>query len=96
LLPTQHAVTNTFVIEGEHIIYEPDGQVREVRPVGRYTFSKGGDAHNEGGGANGCILYYSVRGEADALFEMLDADLKVVATLRTRDFKAAFDAHQQA
>jgi hypothetical protein len=96
LLHRHLAATNTFVIEGEHVIYEPDGQVREVRPVGRYTFSKGGDAHNEGGGPHGCVLYYSVRGETDALFDMLDADLNVVGTLRTGDFKAALDAQQQA
>ena len=45
------------------MIYEPDGQVREVRPVGRYTFGTGRDAHDEGGGPNGCVLFYSVRGE---------------------------------
>ena len=90
------ADTNTFVIEGEHVIYEPDGRVREVRPVGRYTFGTGRDAHDEGGGSNGCVLYYSVRGETDALFDMLDADLNVVATLRTGDFKAALNAQPQA
>ena len=48
LLHRHLAATNTFVVEGEHRIYEPDGQLREVRPVGQYTFSTGGDAHNEG------------------------------------------------
>jgi hypothetical protein len=96
LLHRHLADTNTFVIGGDHVIYEPDGQVREVRPVGRYTFGTGRDAHDEGGGPNGCILYYSVRGETDALFDMLDANMNVVATLRTRDFKAALDAQQQA
>ena len=89
------ALTNTFVVDGEHIIYEADGKVREVRPVGRYTSSQPGDAHKEGGGANGCVLHYSVRGENDALFDVLDDDFKVLATLRTSDFKAAFDAQQQ-
>jgi hypothetical protein len=96
LLHRHLADTNTFVIEGDHVIYEPDGRVREVRPVGRYTFGTGRDAHDEGGGPNGCILYYSVRGETDALFDMLDANLNVVATLHTADFKAVFDAQQQA
>jgi hypothetical protein len=90
------ALTNTFVVDGEHIIYEPDGKRREVRPVGRYTSSKPGDAHREGGGAHGCVLQYSVRGENDALFDVLDDDLKVVGTLRTGDFKAAFEAQQQS
>lgn len=90
------ALTNTFVIDGEHIIYEGNGKMREVRPVGRYTSSPAGDAHREGGGANGCVLHYSVRGETDALFDVLDDDLKILATLRTSDFKAAFDAQKQA
>ena len=55
-----------------------------------------GDAHDEGGGPNGCVLYYSVRGESEALFDMLDADLNVTATLHTADFKAILDAQQQA
>ena len=89
------ALTNTFVVDGEHIIYEANGKVREVRPVGRYTSSQPGDAHKEGGGANGCVLQYSVRGESDALFDVLDDDFKVLATLRTSDFKAAFEAQKQ-
>ena len=88
LLHRHLADTNTFVVEGDHVIYEPDGSVREVRPVGQYTFGTGRDAHDEGGGPNGCVLYYSVRGESDALFDMLDADLNVTATLHTADFKA--------
>ena len=90
------ALTNTFVVDGEHIIYEANGVVRETRPVGRYTSSPAGDAHREGGGANGCVLHYSVRGETDALFDVLDDDFKVLATLRTSDFKAALDAQRQA
>ena len=96
LLHRHLADTNTFVIEGDHVIYEPDGQVREVRPVGRYTFSTASDAHNEGGGSTGGIVYFNVRGTTDALFDLLDVDLNVVATLRTGDFKAAFDAQKQA
>jgi hypothetical protein len=89
------ALTNTFVVDGEHIIYEPNGQLREVRPVGRFTSSRPGDAHREGGGANGCVLQYSVRGETDALFDVLDDNLHVQGTLRTADFKAAFEAQSQ-
>ena len=35
LLHRHLADTNTFVVEGEHVIYEPDGQVREGRPMPR-------------------------------------------------------------
>jgi hypothetical protein len=96
LLHRHLAATTTFVVDGEHRIYEPDGQLREVRPVGRYTFSTANDPHNEGGGPTGGIVYFNVRGTTEALFDVLDADLNVVATLRTGDFKAAFDAQQEA
>ncbi len=91
------AQTNTLVLDGEHIIYEQGTkEVREVRPVGRYTSSPAGDAHHEGGGAIGCILHYTVRGESDALFDVLDDDGNVEATLHTADFKAALDEQNQA
>ncbi len=87
----------TFVIEGDHVIYETDGSVREVRPVGRFTASGvDGDVHDEGGGPDGCTLLYSVRGDGAALFDMMDADLNVVATIGTADYQAAWDAQRGA
>ena len=87
------ALTHTFVIEGDHIIYETDGPERESRPAGRYTVSDvTGDMHSEGGGPDGCTLLYSVRGETDALFDMLDDQLNVAATLRVADFLELMDA----
>src|SRR5215831_4350227 len=46
LLHRHRAATTTFVVDGEHRIYELDGELREVRPVGRYTFSMANDPHN--------------------------------------------------
>ena len=86
------AHTHTFVVEGEHRLYEPDGKaVKEVRSTGTYTSSPPGDVHREGGGADGCIVFYSVRGEEDRLFDVLDDELNVTATLRTQDFKDALE-----
>ena len=42
LLHRHLADTNTFVVEGEHVIYEPDGSVREVRPVASIPSARGG------------------------------------------------------
>jgi hypothetical protein len=89
------APTYTFVIAGDHVIYEPDGSVREVRPVGRFTASGvDGDIHDEGGGPDGCILLYSVRGATPALFEMMDKEFNVTATQMVGDYKAAWDAQR--
>jgi hypothetical protein len=97
LLHRHLADTNTFVIEGDHVIYEPDGQVREVRPVGRYTFGTGRDAHDEGGGPNGCVLFYSVRGETGRLVRYARCQLETWWRPYTpQTSKRCFAAQQQA
>src|SRR5215475_14025114 len=57
------ALTNTLVVQGEHRLYEPTGALKEVRPVGSYTSSPPGEPHREGGGAEGAVVFYSVRGK---------------------------------
>jgi len=89
------ALTHTFVIEGDHVIYETDGTLRESRPVGRYTVSTvTGDVHSEGGGPDGCTLLYSVRGEGEAMFDVLDDDLNVTSTLGIAEFQQLMDAQK--
>ena len=83
------ALTNTFVVQGEHRIYEPNGSLKEIRRVGSYTSTLPGEPHREGGGADGAVVFYSVRGKDGTLFEVLDDDLKIVGTLDMKDFVAA-------
>jgi len=90
------ALTNTLVVQGEHRLYEPNGALKEVRPVGSYTSSPPGDPHREGGGAEGGVVFYSIRAEEDTLFEVLDDDLNVVATLGMQDFIAACKEQKDA
>jgi hypothetical protein len=89
------ALTNTLVIQGEHRLYEPDGALKEVRPVGTYTSSAPGDPHREGAGDEVCVVFYSVRGGDDVLFEVLDDSLKVVGTLSRQDFIDAFEEQRR-
>ncbi len=84
------ALTNTLVVQGEHRLYEPNGALKEIRPVGSYTSSPPGEPHREGGGNAGGVVFYSIRGEGDTLFEVLDDDLKVIGTLSMPDFIGAF------
>ena len=49
----QVGITNTFVIAGEHHVYEPDGTPCEVWPVGNITVGKSGDMRKECGGPDG-------------------------------------------
>ena len=90
------ALTNTLVVQGEHRLYEPTGALKEIRPVGSYTSSPPGEPHREGGGAEGAVVFYSIRAEGDTLFEVLDEDLHVVATLGMQDFINAFNEQKNA
>ena len=89
------ALTNTFVVQ-EHRLCEPDGALKEIRPVGSYTSSPPGEPHREGGGDQECVVFYSVRGKTDVLFELLDDNRNIVGTLITRDFMDALEEQKKA
>lgn len=90
------ALTNTLVIQGEHRLYEPNGTLKEIRPVGSYTSSPPGDPHQEGAGDGGGVVFYSVRGKDGTLFEVLDDNLNVIGALGLEDFLTAFKEQKQA
>lgn len=91
------AQTNMFIIQGELRMFEPDGTVREVRPAGRYYRGSTNDAHSEGGGPEGAVVFYSMRADAaDEVLEILADDQSVVATLTMADVRAAWAAQQAA
>ena len=71
----RHRVLNhTFVVQGEHRLYETDGSLREVRPTGSYTVSPASERpHREGGGEQDAIVLFSIRaGQDEVLYELLD------------------------
>ncbi|MBS3953686.1 MAG: regulator [Methylobacter sp.] len=89
------ALNNTFVIQGEHRLYEANGALKEARPVGSYTSSPPSDEpHREGGGDEDAIVFFSIRGSDGILYEILDDDLNVVATLSMLDFIGLYKAQQ--
>ncbi|QAY96434.1 regulator [Methylovirgula ligni] len=83
----------TLVLQGELRIYRPNGQLKEIRPVGSYVEGKAnGEPHTEGGGDQDVIAYFSNRNVVDAVYEILDDNLATVATLGIADFKALLEA----
>lgn len=91
------ALTHTMVLQGEHRLYEPDGSLKEVRPVGSYTTGIPSDPHFEGGGADGGIVLYSVRGGPDGrMFEVLNDTFEVIGTLGLDDFAGLMQAQRDA
>ena len=88
VLHRHHADYRTLVLQGELRIYEPDGSVKEVRPVGSYIFTKGGGTpHTEGGGEVDVVVFFSNRGTDGTIYEILDDELNTLATLGLHDFK---------
>jgi quercetin dioxygenase-like cupin family protein len=80
------AHNNTFVIQGEHRLYEPDGSLKEVRPVGSLTASPPSDQpHREGGGDQDVVIAFSIRGESGVLYELMDDDMNVIGSISFQD-----------
>ena len=95
----RHKVRNNmFVVQGEHRLYEPDGKLKEIRPVGRYTASPASDEpHREGGGdGQDVIVFFSIRGSDGVLYEILDDDMNPIGTLSMQDLIDLYKMQQTA
>lgn len=89
------AQNNTFVVQGEHRIYESNGNLKEIRPIGSYTASPASnEPHREGGGDIDAVVLFSVRGNDGVLYEVLDDDSNLVATLSMQDIIGLYKAQQ--
>ncbi len=89
---THIAQTNLLVICGELRIYEVDGAIKEIRPAGKYYRGRQDDTHGEGGGPEGAIVFYSIRGDGrEELFNIID-DEKIVATIKFEDARVMWAA----
>ena len=92
----RHMIPNdTFVIQGELRLYEPDGTLKEIRPTGNYKSCPPGDVHREGGGPDqDVVVFFNMRGHDGVFYEVLDNDLNVVGTLGFSDFLGLYKAQQ--
>lgn len=95
ILHRHKALNLTFVIQGEHRLYEPDGRLKEARPSGRFTVSPASDdPHREGGGSTDAVVLFSIRpGTADELYEVLDDALNPIGQIT---FQTLVDLHRAA
>lgn len=91
VLHRHRAVNTSFVVQGEHYLYQPNGELKEVREVGSFTTSPASDEpHRECGGNEGAIVLFSIRGSDGVLYEMLDDERNQIATLTMQDFVDLF------
>lgn len=79
------AHNNTFVVQGEHRLYKPDGSIKEIRHVGSMTSSPpSNEPHREGGGDQDVIIAFSIRGTG-VLYELLDDEMNLIGTISMQD-----------
>lgn len=95
VLHRHKAYNNTFVVQGEHRLYEANGKIKEIRPVGSYTVSPPNDEpHREGGGEQDVIVLFSIRGSDGVLYEILDDDLNIITTISLQDLVHLYQSQQ--
>ena len=83
------APCTSLVLEGElHIIDQTSTgeKLRVVKPAGTYTSGVEDDLHVEGGGENGVIVYFSMRGSSDRIYDLLDSNLNLKRAITIHDF----------
>jgi quercetin dioxygenase-like cupin family protein len=89
VLHRHKAHNNMFVVQGEHRLYEADGKIKEIRPVGSYTSSPANNApHREGGGDQDAVVFFSIRGNDGVLYEILDDGQNIIGTITMHDLIA--------
>lgn len=81
--------TTSMVLAGEHRVTDllPDGTTSErIKPVGTYALSPGDvHGHLERGGEEGAVVFFGNHTTNGLLYEMIDADLKVIAEVTIED-----------
>lgn len=89
VLHRHSSVFNTFVIKGEHRLYDLDGELTEVRPVGTYKVGLPSmEPHREGGGEEDVIILFSLRPYSNGLiYEILNENNEVELAVGFDDFK---------
>ena len=97
VLHRHKALNHTFVVRGEHHIYETDGSRREIRPTGSYTITPASETpHREGGGAEDVIVLFSMRPKpGEVLYEVLDDDGQPVAEITLETLHEIFCATKE-
>jgi len=83
------APCTSLVLEGElHIIDQTSSgeKLRVIKPAGTFTSGVEDDLHVEGGGENGVIVYFSMRGSSDRIYDLLDSNLNLKRAITIHDF----------
>lgn len=90
--------TDTLVVEGEHRVYERDGDrwlLHEVRLPGAFAANEGDHLHREEGGPEGAIVHLSMTAVDGVIWETWDDDGALVSVSTVEDFGRALTRQSQ-
>jgi hypothetical protein len=82
------AATTSLVLEGSLHVFEqtPNGVVEKVKPAGAFSIGAENEIHIEGGGDNGVVVYFSMHGSDDRIYDLLNSDLSLKRAITVQDF----------
>jgi hypothetical protein len=83
------ATTMSLVLEGElHVIERtPEGDRESVKGAGTFSAGATNEVHIEGGGNEGVVVYFSMRGDTDHIYDLLDENLNLKRAITIQDFE---------
>ena len=87
------ARTMSFVLEGDlHVIERtPDDNTREsIKPAGTFSADATNEVHIEGGGDQGVVVYFSMRGDSDRIYDFVDENFELKRAITIQDFDRDF------
>ena len=82
------AATTSLVLEGSLWVMEQtaNGAVEKIRPAGSFEVGRENEVHIEGGGEQGGLGYFSMRGKDDRIYDLLNPDLSLRRAVSVQDF----------
>jgi hypothetical protein len=87
------ARTMSFVLEGElHVVEKTaDGKTRTtVKPAGTFSADATNEVHVEGVGAQCVVVYFSMRGDTDHIYDFVNDDMSLRRKITIQDFDRDF------
>ena len=90
------ARTMSFVLEGElHVVEKTaDGQTRTtVKKAGTFSADATNEVHVEGGGPEGVVVYFSMRGDDDHIYDFMNDDMTPRREISIQDFDSDFEKY---
>jgi hypothetical protein len=92
------AATTTLVLEGTLHVFDQtaDGVVEKIKPAGFFSSGAENEIHIEGGGDEGVIVYFSMRGTDDHIYDLLNPDFSLRKAITVQDFAKDLERWSQA